>query len=218
MTAARPGPGGVPGPAARRGIAAAGYPRSAPGRVSSPAGSPAPDRVRSQEAAGQARHRAGAGRPGGPPDLTPRAEPGVDAAGPGWQASRTCPPARDPAPGEGGGRSAPEAAIRDPRRSRRPPRAPGRGPRPGTPGGRRPGAAGTRGSSCPASPRPDPAARGRRAAAARARGGLDSPAGAERGVVRTARTGTAGGHAPLAIPPPPPRQANRTAPQHPMRC
>ena len=77
-----------------------------------------PDRVRTRKAAGHVRHRAGAGRPGGPPGLTSRAEPGVDTAGPGWQASQACPPARDPAPGEGGGRSAPEVAIRDPRHSR----------------------------------------------------------------------------------------------------
>ena len=139
---------------------------------------PRPGRVRPQKAAGHARHPAGAGRHGGPPDLTPRAEPGVDTAGPGWQASQTCPPARDPAPGEGGGRSAPEAAIRDPRHSRRPPRAPAAARGPG-PRSRRP-AAGTRG--LPARPALAPIQPPRPPAAGGARGGgLDSLAGAERG-------------------------------------
>ena len=50
----------------------------------------------------------------GRPDLTARVESSVDAAGPGWLASRTCPPVRYPAPAEVGGRSAPKAAARDP--------------------------------------------------------------------------------------------------------
>ena len=43
-------------------------------------------------------------------------------AGPGWQASRTCPPVRYPASAEVGGRSAPGAAARDPRSCRCHPR------------------------------------------------------------------------------------------------
>ena len=53
----------------------------------------------------------------GLPDLTARAESSVDTAGPGWQASRTCPP-RPVRPRAGGGRSAPAAAARDPHRRR----------------------------------------------------------------------------------------------------
>ena len=49
----------------------------------------------------------------------------MDAAGPGWLASRTCPPVRYPAPAEVGGRSAPQAAARDPHSSRCHPRLPG---------------------------------------------------------------------------------------------
>ena len=68
-------------------------------------------------AAGQGRSPVMAARPagaGGRPDLTARAESSVDAAGPGWQASRACPPVRYPATAEVGGRSAPQAAARDP--------------------------------------------------------------------------------------------------------
>ena len=61
-------------------------------------------------------------------DLTPRAETGVDAAGPGRQASRTCPRHRDPATCDAGGGSAPSVTARDPHR-------PGRRPAAPTPGG-----------------------------------------------------------------------------------
>ena len=54
------------------------------------------------------------------PDLTARAESSVDAAGPGRQASRTCPSAR-PARGGPGGRCAPSATARDPHLYRHPP-------------------------------------------------------------------------------------------------
>ncbi len=85
------------------------------------------------------------------PDLTAGAEPSVDAAGPGRQASATCPPAGYPAAAEAGGRSAPTATAPDPRwpqgRPRPPsgstrPHAPGRGPAgvcPGRQAGRLPG-------------------------------------------------------------------------------
>ena len=53
-------------------------------------------------------------------DLTPGAEAGVDAAGPGWQASRTCPLVRYPATAEVGGRPAPQSAARDSRRPAHP--------------------------------------------------------------------------------------------------
>ena len=49
-------------------------------------------------------------------DLTLSAEAGVDAAGPGWQGSRTCPLVRYPATAEVGGRPAPQSAARDSRR------------------------------------------------------------------------------------------------------
>jgi hypothetical protein len=47
------------------------------------------------------------------PDLTARAEQSVDAAGPGRQASATCPSARHPATAEAAGRPAPAATARD---------------------------------------------------------------------------------------------------------
>jgi hypothetical protein len=53
-------------------------------------------------------------------DLTPHAETGVDAAGPGRQASRTCPRHRDPATGEAGSRPAPSVTARGPRRPAHP--------------------------------------------------------------------------------------------------
>ena len=55
-------------------------------------------------------------------DLTSRPETAVDAAGPGRQASRTRPPARDPVTGEGGSGSAPSATARNPRYLRGSPR------------------------------------------------------------------------------------------------
>jgi hypothetical protein len=58
-----------------------------------------------------------------PHDLILRAKMGVDAAGPGRQASRTCPRPRDPVTGNAGGRSAPPATVRDPRRIVHSPRA-----------------------------------------------------------------------------------------------
>jgi hypothetical protein len=47
------------------------------------------------------------------PDLTARGEPSVDAAGPGRQASKTCPPTRYPATAEATGRSTPTTTARD---------------------------------------------------------------------------------------------------------
>ena len=77
------------------------------------------------------------------PDLTAEAEPSVDAAGPGRQASATCLPARHPATAEARGRSTPTATAPDPAgrqaaRVRRP-AAPGRVPPAGEPGGVWPG-------------------------------------------------------------------------------
>ena len=57
-----------------------------------------------------------------PRDLTSSPETGVDAAGPGRQASRTRPAARDPVTGEGGSGSAPSATARNPRHLRGSPR------------------------------------------------------------------------------------------------
>jgi hypothetical protein len=58
-----------------------------------------------------------------PRDLTPHAETSVDAAGPGRQASRTCPRYRDSATGDAGGGSVPPATARDPERIAHSPRA-----------------------------------------------------------------------------------------------
>ena len=58
----------------------------------------------------------------------------MDAAGPGRQASRACPPVRHPATAEVGGRPAPQAAARDPL-APVPPRLPGHIARPDAPAG-----------------------------------------------------------------------------------
>jgi hypothetical protein len=68
------------------------------------------------------------------PDLTARAEPSMDAADPGRQASGTCPPVRYPAAAEAAGRSAPTATAREPRRPPGRPRLPGGTTPPGAPG------------------------------------------------------------------------------------
>ena len=75
------------------------------------------------------------------PDLTVGTEPSVDAAGPGRQASATCPPAGYPAAAEAGGGSAPTATAPDPRWPQGVPRpaAPGRVPPAGGPAGVCPG-------------------------------------------------------------------------------
>lgn len=103
------------------------------------------DEVATSLPAGPPRRRPqaqGRARPGrsARPDLTARAESSVDGAGPGRQASGTCPPARDPAAAQELGRSLPAATARDSRWPPGLPRPPGhpRPPRtitrPGAPG------------------------------------------------------------------------------------
>ena len=117
----------------------------------------------------------------------------MDAAGPGRQASRTCPSAR-PARGGPGGRCAPPATARDPHLDRHPPpyRRLAR-PRPAHPGTRRHRPAGC----C------------RRTGGGRDTGLTARPEQSGGGSGRTDRHRRR--HAPLAAPPPPPRRTNRPA-------
>ena len=118
------------------------------------------------------------------PDLTAGGEPGVDAAGPGRQASTTCPPVCYLATPQAAGRSAPTTTARDHRWPPGRPRLPSRLARPGVPGGcagrclpRQAGRTVTRQVAWPPRPAGAPAGRGEAVGAGQRR---NVPAGVNR--------------------------------------